>query len=135
MNMMIQFPDIFAAAFPTCEYYLDSKITDEQINSLVQKPMWFSYALNDETVKPEKNSIPTIKRLKAAGAKDIHVSEFRNVVDLSGIYLKNRNASKNDDDYGLPYEYDGHDSWIYLFNDECKDQGLSLFDWLSKKEL
>ena len=135
MNMMIQFPDIFAAAFPTCEYYLDSKITDEQINSLAQKPMWFSYALNDETVKPEKNSIPTIKRLKAAGAKDIHVSEFRNVVDLSGIYLKNRNASKNDNDYGLPYEYDGHDSWIYLFNDECKDQGLSLFDWLSKKEL
>ncbi|MCR4822634.1 MAG: prolyl oligopeptidase family serine peptidase [Treponema sp.] len=135
MNMMIQYPEVFAAAFPVCEYYLDSKITDSQIKSLSEKALWFTYALNDQTVKPEKTSIPTIKRLREAGAKNLHISEFRNVVDLSGRYLMNRDADKDDDDYGLPYEYDGHESWIYLFNDKCREDGLSLFQWLSKQKL
>ena len=135
MNMMIQCPEIFAAAFPICEYYLDSKITDEQLKKLSEKPLWFTYALNDEAVKPEKNSIPTIQRLKDAGAKNLHVSEFRNVVDLSGKYLLAPDAKKGDANYGLPFEYNGHHSWIYVFNDECKDGDLSLFEWLSKQEL
>lgn len=135
MNMMIQHPELFAAAFPVCEYYLDSKISKDQIKQLAEKPLWFTYALNDETVKPQNNSLPTIKRLKAANAKNLKVSEFRNVVDLSGKYLLNREADKDDDDYGLPYEYDGHSSWIYLMNDQCKDGNESLFEWLSRQQL
>lgn len=140
MNMMIQHPELFAAAFPTCEYYLDSKISKEQIKELAKKPLWFTYAENDETVKPKNNSIPTIKRLKEAGAKNLRVTVFPNVVDTSGKILKNRRAKEGDKDYGLPYEYDGHSSWIYVLNDQCRDESdksgesgrnLSLFEWLN----
>ena len=64
---MIQHPEIFAAAFPTCEYYLDSKISNKQIKELAKKPLWFTYAENDKTVKPKNNCIPTIERLREAG--------------------------------------------------------------------
>ena len=136
MNMIIQHPEIFAAAFPTCEYYLDSKITNAQIKKLAKKPLWFTYAENDQTVKPANNCIPTIKRLKEAGAKNLKVCAFENVIDLSGTVLKNRRAKKGDKDYGLPYEYDGHYSWVYVLNDQCYDEnGLSLFAWLSRQKL
>lgn len=134
MNMMIQHPDLFAAAFPTCEYYLDSKISNKEIKELAKKPLWFTYAENDETVKPKNNSIPTIKRLREAGAKNLKVSVFPNVVDRSGKVLKNPGAKEEDREYGLPYEYDGHSSWIYVLNDQCrdeKDENLSLFEWLN----
>lgn len=136
MNMMIQHPELFAAAFPTCEYYLNSKISKTQITKLAEKPLWFTYSKNDETVNPEKNSIPTIKRLKNAGARNLKVSEFQKVEDLSGKVLKNPGAKEDDRDYGLPYEYDGHSSWIYVLNDQCRDEnGLSLFEWLSQQRL
>ena len=135
MNMMIQHSELFAAAFPTCEYYLDNKITNAQIDTLAKKPMWFTYAENDKTVNPKNNCIPTIKRLRQAGAKNLKVSVFPNVVDRTGNFPLNRDAEKGDDDYGLPYEYDGHYSWIYVLNDECTDGDDSLFKWLSRQRL
>ena len=134
MNMLIQHPELFAAAFPVCEFYLDSKITDSQIASLAQKPIWFTYAENDGTVSPEDNSAATIEQLSRAGAKNLHVSRFRHVVDMSGNYLLDRNATPDDDEFGLPYEYSGHYSWIYLLNDQCFDGKLSLFAWLSQQK-
>ncbi len=135
MNMMIEHSELFAAAFPTCEYYLDSKISDSQIKMLSKKPMWFTYAENDETVKPKNNCIPTIERLTEAGAKNLHVSVFPDVVDTSGKVLLNRKAKEGDRDFGKPYEYEGHASWIYVLNDECRDEGgkESLFKWLSRQ--
>lgn len=135
MNMMIQNPELFAAAFPICEYYLDSKITESQIKMLAEKPFWFTYAKNDGIVNPEKNSIPTINRLRLEGAGNVHVSEFENVVDTSGKYLLKRDADADDDEFGLPYEYNGHYSWIYALNDECRESGVSLFEWLSRQKL
>ena len=32
-----------------------------------------------------------------------------------------------------PYLYNGHDSWIYLFNDEVSNNDLSLFKWLASQ--
>ena len=133
MNMMIQHPEFFAAAFPTCEYYLDSKISNKQIKELAKKPLWFTYAENDKTVKPKNNCIPTIERLREAGAKNLRVTSFPNVVDTTGTVLLNRRADEDDDDYGLPYEYDGHYSWIYVLNDQCRDGNESLFEWLSRQ--
>lgn len=133
MNMMIQHPEIFAAAFPTCEYYLDSKITNTQIKQLAEKPLWFTYAENDETVKPKNNCIPTIERLREAGAKNLKVSIFPNVVDTSGTVPLNRRSKEGDRDFGLPYEYDGHYSWVYVLNDQCRDGSDSLFEWLSRQ--
>ncbi|MBQ4379505.1 MAG: prolyl oligopeptidase family serine peptidase [Treponema sp.] len=134
MNMILESPEIFAAAFPVCEFYLDSKITSSQIKKLTEMPLWFVYAENDESVNPQNNSVPTIKRLKEAGAENLHSSVFRNVVDLSGKYLLNRNADKDDEEYGLPYEYPGHYSWIYVMNDACREDNLTLFEWLSRQQ-
>ena len=133
MNMMIQHPELFVAAFPTCEYYLDSKITDKQIKALAEKPLWFTYAENDETVKPKSNCIPTIERLREAGAKNLKVSVFPNVVDTSGTVFLKRDAKEDDKDFGKPYEYEGHSSWIYVLNDQCRDGDDSLFEWLSRQ--
>lgn len=116
MNMAIQYPDVFAAVFPVCEYYLDSKISDEQIKSLSAKPIWFTYAKNDKTVNPSKNSVPTIERLRNAGARNLHISIY-DKVEWNGI------------------TYGGHYSWIYLFNDDCEENGTKLFDWLGSNTL
>lgn len=111
LNMCIQYPGFFAAAFPTCEAYLDSKITSEQMEQLARLPMWFTYAKNDTVMNPETHCEPTIRRLRNAGARDLHVSAW--------------------DDVG---EYDGHSSWIYVLNDQCSDEGMTLFQWLSTKK-
>lgn len=140
VNMTIQYPDFFAASFPVCEYYIDSKITDEQIAALAKKPLWFTYAINDEVVNPEKNSVATINRLKASGAKNLHVKEFEKVVDTSGKYFVKTDDSEKKDEADnkpakTPYEYSGHSSWIYVLNDEVEADGQNLFDWLYAQKL
>ncbi len=146
INMLIQCPGYFAAAFPACEAYLDSKITDEQIKDISKVPLWFTYAKNDPRIAPSTHSIPTIERIKAAGAKDIHVSVFDDVHDLTGTYFM---KPIDKDDYNddnekvcvpadstepkVPYQYNGHYSWIYVLNNSCEDNGVKLFDWLSKQ--
>ena len=47
MEMILKHPDYFAIAFPICEVYEDSVITDEQIESIKAFPIWFTYAKND----------------------------------------------------------------------------------------
>ncbi len=122
LNMMIQYPDFFAAGFPICEAFPDERICNSDIEKLASKPLWFTLSLNDETVKPEKNTLPTVERLKSAGAGNLHSKYFVKVADTTGKF-------KNED--GEPFEYEGHCSWIYLFNDEISDGNLNLFDWLA----
>lgn len=112
INMLICYPDYFAAAYPICEAYPDSGITDDQIQAIKHIPMWFVYALNDTTVPPDTHEIPTINRLKAAGA-DVTVSEYEDV-------------------YGETYM--GHWSWLYFFNNECMDEnGVSMWQWMARQ--
>lgn len=125
MSLILDNPEYFAAAYPICEAYTDSWISDEKLEGIKELPIWFTYAMNDGTVNPEATSISTISRLIASGAKDIKVSQFENVVDTSGLYK---------DEEGNPYEYNGHWSWLYAFNNECKDGEESLWTWLSKQE-
>lgn len=121
MDLVLNNPDYFAAAFPICEAYLDSGITDEQLEAIKDLPIWFVYAENDTTVLPDIYEIPTIARLQAIDA-DIHTSIFEDVHDTSGLYT-------NED--GSPYEYMGHWSWLYFFNNECEEDGVGLWDWLA----
>ena len=67
----------------------DRYISDEQINSIKDIPMWFTYAKTDNNTVAVKEecSIPTIERLKKAGAKDLHVSVIEKVLDLSLIHI------------------------------------------------
>lgn len=125
MALVLENPEYFAAAYPICEAFKDSWITDDKLAGIKDLPIWFTYAMNDSIVDPLGTSIKTINRLRNINAKDIKVSEFDNVVDTSGLYK---------DEAGNPYKYNGHWSWIYAFNDECKDGEDGLWSWLAKQE-
>lgn len=64
MEMILKHSDYFAIAFPICEVYEDSVITDEQIESI--KAFQFGLLML-KTIDPAKNAISTIKRLIATG--------------------------------------------------------------------
>ncbi|MFV0392877.1 MAG: prolyl oligopeptidase family serine peptidase [Coprobacillaceae bacterium] len=127
MEMILTYPEYFAAAYPICEAFSDEFITDDQIQGLIDNEVgiWFTHALNDTTVNPNETTIPTYERLLEAGATNVHISLFDNVVDTTGRFpaITRSNA----------YEYNGHWSWIYFFNnectcDECEDNA---WEWLS----
>lgn len=121
MDLVLNYPDFFAAAYPICEAYADAGITDEQLEGIKELPIWFVYASNDDTVVPNTYEIPTIARLKAIGA-NVHTSVFEDVHDTTGLYTM---------EDGSPYQYMGHWSWLYFFNNECEEDGVSLWQWLS----
>lgn len=126
MVMAIAYPDKYDAVVPICEALLDEDITDEQINSLVDLPIYFIYSEADTTVDPTTHEIPTIARLEAAGAKNLHVSTSEQVVDMSGNYT---------DEDGNAYVYDGHWSWIYFDNNDaaCDDCQQTVWEWIAEQ--
>lgn len=126
VNLILRHPDYFAAAYPVCAAYGSEFITDAQIQDIKNLPVWFTYARNDTVVDPAISSVPIIQRLRDGGAGNIHVSEFADVHDTSGRYK---------DGNGESYPYQGHWSWIYVFNRECVDEnGTDLWEWLSQQK-
>ena len=101
MNMLIRHPKFFAAAYPTCEAYMDQYISDVQIQQLAEENIWIVQSYDDTTVDPKTHCIPTFQRLMKAGAKNVWMSMFESVegIDNPGQKLF------------------GHFSWCYLFND------------------
>ena len=102
---------------------MDAGITDEQLESIKKLPIWFVYAKNDDTVIPDIYEAPTIARLQEIGA-DVHTSIFEDVHDTTGLYAM---------EDGSPYQYMGHWSWLYFFNNQCEENGISLWQWLSEQ--
>ncbi len=125
VNMILRYPDYFAAAYPICEAYANAGITDAELAAIKDVPTWFVYAENDTTVDPTIYEAPTLARLRDMGA-NVHTSIFADVHDTSGVY-------KNDD--GTPYQYMGHWSWLYFFNNECVEDstGENLWTWLGQQ--
>jgi predicted peptidase len=129
MLMIRDYPEYFAAAFPTCEGLADKLISDADIESFKKTPIWFTAAKTDTTLPPKDYVVPTFNRLQAAGAENVHFSFFDNVVDQTGLYKKAD---------GSAYEYPGHWSWIYVYNDKCVDnidgKTVKLMDWLAAQK-
>ena len=123
MDLIMNYPDYFAAAYPICEAYADEGIKDEQIKAIKNIPIWFIYAENDTTVPPAKYEEPTISRLQKV-SKNIHTSIFKDVHDTTGLYK---------DKDGNAYQYMGHWSWLYFFNNECKENGINMWKWLAEQ--
>ena len=123
MDMILNYPDYFAAAFPICEAYSDAGIKDEQLKGIKDLPTWFIYAKNDTTVVPENFEIPTVARLEKMGA-DVHTSVFDDVHDTTGRFTG---------EDGNPYQYMGHWSWLYFFNNECEENGVNMWTWLAEQ--
>lgn len=155
MNLITEYPEYFAAAFPVCEAYSDSWLTEEKLAKILDMPIWFTHAKTDgvvpiykgtmdyatmtfqfESDENEKNielndfSNAAYTRLFEAGAKNVHYSLWENVVDTSGKYYKTGSTTE-------PYEYNGHWSWIYTLNNECKEEidgkEVTIFEWMAKQ--
>lgn len=122
MKMLLAKPELFAAAFPICEAYASDWISDAELESIKSIPIWFVHSKDDTTVTFEPTALATYNRLVELGASDVRITAFDNVVDTTGEV---KNAA------GEPYQYFGHWSWIYVYNDEVKENGVSLYQWLA----
>lgn len=50
VNLAIENPDYYAAIFPICQAYQSEWIDDDDLEKLLNIPIWFVHALNDEVV-------------------------------------------------------------------------------------
>lgn len=107
VNMIFNFPDFFAAAYPICEAYPTGDVSAEKVEKIKDLPVWFTHSANDNTVKIATNGEPDDVYTNAlyidlinAGAENVHYSMFETVT-VEGV------------------NYDGHWSWIYVLRDEC----------------
>ncbi|MGX8834139.1 prolyl oligopeptidase family serine peptidase [Amedibacillus sp. YH-ame6] len=132
MRMVIDYPEYFAAAFPICEALSDTFISEEDIMKIRHMPIWFTHAVYDELAPVDKTDIPLYKRLKEAGASNVHYTMYDEVIDERYML----------EDGKTPYTYDSHFSWVYtLKNDPKTDfdgksvtvdgKEVSIFEWLS----
>jgi len=155
INMITTYPKYFAAAYPICEAFSNSWLTESKIKKIKNLPIWFTHAANDPVVVISEGILDpatytyTLKldstgkvipindfsnaayaRLKAAGSKNVYYSLWDNVVDTTGKYFKTGSTVE-------PYEYLGHFSWIYALNNQnVKKIGgkkISMFKWLSQQ--
>ena len=127
---LIAHPGYFAAGFPVSEAYYSQYLSDDEIAELAKTPTWFTNAKND-SIQPDLASEDVVARLRAIDA-DLHYSEFDDVHDTSGRFMaSSENPFALDPDGDVPYQYNGHWSWIYFLNDECEEGGLSAWDWLA----
>lgn len=128
-------PDRYAAAFPICEALKDEFVSDEDIETIKNKPIWFTHSADDPIIPPVEYSIPTYKRLIKAGAENVHFTLWDKVIDLTGRYK---------DEEGNPHRYVGHFSWIYMLDNECKldfdgnpvkidGKEVSIMEWLASQ--
>ena len=101
MHMLMRHPRFFAAAYPTCEAYMDQYISDTEIATLAEENIWIVQSYDDTTVDPKTHCIPTFRRLIKAGAKNVWMSMFESVEGMDNPGQK----------------LFGHFSWCYLFND------------------
>ncbi|NBC65015.1 MAG: prolyl oligopeptidase family serine peptidase [Bacteroidetes bacterium] len=114
-KLIIEYPEFFAASFPSALAYRGAYFTDEQVERVKDVPTWFIHAKEDGTTVPEETVIPVYNKLKDAGASNVHFSFYDHVVDITGFFG------------GEGYHYPDHWSWIYSHaNDARRDYDGSL---------
>jgi len=100
-KLLIEYPDFFAAAFPSALAYRAAHLTDAQVERIKNIPIWFVHSKDDGTTIPGQTVVPVYSRLKEAGAPNVHFTYYDHVVDITGFFG------------GDGYHYPGHWSWIY----------------------
>ena len=101
LKLILKEPSYFAAGYISALAYQSQYITDAQINSIKNVPIWFIQSKDDKTTDPLTTAVPVYERLKKAGAKNVHFSLYDRVIDLTDMF-----GGKN-------YYFNGHWSWIY----------------------
>ena len=130
LKLMLLQPDYFAAGFISALAYQSQYISDEQIKRIAPLPIWFVHSADDETTRPNLTVLPVYERLKAAGARNVHLSYYEHVVDITGLFG------------GDDYRYNGHWSWVYLHANRSRldrdgspvrldGRPVSVMEWLS----
>jgi len=126
VRMILDYPDYFAAAFPVCEAMSHSYLSEKDIETLKNQNIWFVTAATDPVVPAPNFALPTYDKLIKKGAKNVHLTYLKRVIDTSGRYQ---------DEKGNPYEYNGHWSWIYVYNNEAiseiNGQQVPILNWLA----
>jgi len=101
LKLILEHPSFFAAGYISALAYNNEFINDAQVQSLKQTPIWFVHAKDDSTTKAAETVLPLYDRLKNAGAKNVYLSLYDNVTDVTGFYG------------GKDFHYNGHWSWVY----------------------
>ncbi|MEO9894494.1 prolyl oligopeptidase family serine peptidase [Aurantibacter sp.] len=101
LKLLIEHPHYFAAAYISALAFLDEYVTNEQLQSIKNIPIWFVHSKDDKTTLPNETVVPLYNRLISTGASNVHFSYYDHVVDLSGFYG------------GSNHHFSGHWSWIY----------------------
>lgn len=133
LKLLLKEPNYFAAAYISALAYQSQYITDAQINSIKNIPIWFVHSKEDGTTKPELTVVPVYERLKKAGAKNLHFSFYDHVTDITGFFG------------GENYYYNGHWSWIYSHANTAKfdydgssvminGRGVTIMEWLAAQK-
>ncbi len=126
LDMLINYPDYFAAGFPCCPayaYYYYAKnmdgsyrtifpneyirtnmvyFTEDKVRALMQTPVWFMQAMDDTIVSAFDFTMPVYRALVQAGAENAWCSMFFDSV-----------GSESEGS-----QYLGHWVWTYLLNDQ-----------------
>ena len=108
MRLILDHPDYYAAALAVCEPINLDYVSEEELYRIVDMPLWIVTAATDEVVPAEQFPVPLYNSLQRLGAENVHLSYLPRVVDMTGTY-------KSED--GSPHEYNGHFSWIPVYND------------------
>lgn len=108
MKLILEAPEYFAAGYISALAYQSQYVSEEQLESIKNLPIWFVQSADDGTTVPETTVVPLYKRLIEAGAPNVHFSFYDHVVDITGFYG------------GENYLYNGHWSWVYLHANKCK---------------
>ena len=130
LKLMLLHPDYFAAGFISALAYQSQYLSDQQIKRIAHLPIWFVHSADDQTTLADLTVLPVYERLKAAGARNVHLSYYDHVVDITGFFG------------GDDYRYNGHWSWIYLHANQCRldrdgspvrlaGRPVSMMEWLS----
>ncbi|HMB64290.1 MAG TPA: hypothetical protein VKN36_14520 [Eudoraea sp.] len=132
LKLILLDPGFFAAGYISALAYQSQYIADEQIDSIKNVPIWFVHSAADQTTIPDKTVLPVYRRLIAAGARDVHLSFYDHVIDLTGFYG------------GDDYYYNGHWSWIYSHANHADfdyngmpvligDRPVTIMEWMAAK--
>jgi predicted esterase len=108
LKLLLKDPTYFAASYISALAYQSQYITDAQMNSIKNIPIWFIQSKDDPVTIPSNTVVPVYERLKKAGAKNVHFTFYDRVIDLSGAYG------------GENYYFNGHWSWIYSHSNHAK---------------
>lgn len=132
LKLLLNHPDYFAAGYISALAYRNSFVSEDQLNSIKNIPMWFVHSKDDTTTVPEETVVPLYERLVAAGAPNVHLSLYDHVTDLNGIYG------------GKDYHFPGHWSWIYSHANDADfgyegnpvlldNRPVTIMEWLAQQ--